>query len=118
MAVVSTDDLMTAIRNYVGENNDDAALKLLEDATDTINSLSSTDGEDWKAKYEENDANWRKRYRERFDNGNQVRKDMTEDDIAQNGDDNESYKDDVPEGEGEVGTESLFDDVFDEKKED
>lgn len=64
MAVISTEELLRQIRERTGESDDD--LTFLENVTDTIQSL--TDVEDWKTKYEENDAAWRTRYKERFDN--------------------------------------------------
>lgn len=68
MAVLSKDELLHLIRNRVGEDDTDEALQFLEDVTDTINDMVDRldDNTDWKKKYEENDAAWRKRYRERF----------------------------------------------------
>ena len=64
MAVRSYDDLLDMIKNRIGEDTSDESITLIEDFTDTYNSL--TDGENWKTKYEENDAMWRKKYKERF----------------------------------------------------
>ena len=64
MAVRSYDDLMTMIKNKIGDDTSDESITLIEDFTDTYNSL--TDGENWKTKYEENDAMWRQRYKDRF----------------------------------------------------
>lgn len=64
MAIISTEELLRQIRERTGESDDD--LTFLEDVTDTVHSLTSS--EDWKTKYEENDAAWRTRYKERFDN--------------------------------------------------
>ena len=50
------------LREIIGERTDDEALELLELIDD-----DGTDEEDWKTKYEENDASWRKRYKERFE---------------------------------------------------
>lgn len=46
---------------------DDESLSLIEDITDTINSYE--EAEDWKSKYEENDKEWREKYRARFMEG-------------------------------------------------
>lgn len=59
---LSFEELKKSIIGYIGERNDDVSLKLLEDVSDTMVS----DGTDWKLKYDELDAEWRKRYRERF----------------------------------------------------
>lgn len=63
MPVITTEELLNQIRERTGESDED--LTFLENVTDTVQSL--TDGENWKRKYEENDAAWRKRYKERFE---------------------------------------------------
>lgn len=65
MAVSTKEDLIARISESFGENLSDDNISLLEDVADTIDSFS--DKEDWKTKYEENDASWRKRYKERFE---------------------------------------------------
>jgi hypothetical protein len=65
MAVSSKENLIARISAIFGENLSDDNISLLEDLSDTIDSFS--DKEDWKTKYEENDASWRKRYKERFE---------------------------------------------------
>lgn len=69
MAVKSRDKILESIRARVGEQNDDETISFLEDVSDTLTDLETRaqgDGEDWKTRYEENDAKWRKRYTERF----------------------------------------------------
>lgn len=65
MAVSTKEDLVARLTASFGENLSDDNISLLEDVSDTIDSFSDT--EDWKTKYEENDASWRKRYKERFE---------------------------------------------------
>lgn len=65
MAVLSKEDLIAKLNASFGENLSDDNISLLEDVSDTIDAFSDT--EDWKSKYEENDAAWRKRYKERFE---------------------------------------------------
>ena len=65
MAVRSKEDLIASLTASFGENLSDDNISLLEDVSDTIDSFSDT--EDWKTKYEENDASWRKRYKDRFE---------------------------------------------------
>ena len=65
MAVLSKEDLIAKLTRRFGEDLSDDNLVLLEDVADTIDSLR--DKEDWKTKYEENDASWRKRYKDRFE---------------------------------------------------
>ena len=64
MAIKTIEELMGAVRARVGEDTSDEAIAFVEDVSDTLASLS--DAEDWKKKYEENDAEWRKRYQDRF----------------------------------------------------
>lgn len=69
MAVLSREDFFSMIKSKIGEDTSDEALKFIEDITDTYNDLSNSsknDGEDWKTRYEENDKQWRERYKERF----------------------------------------------------
>lgn len=71
MAVLTKEQFMEVLKTRVGDSTDDGDLKFLEDFTDTYNDLESKqtsdpDAENWKQKYEENDAAWRTRYKERF----------------------------------------------------
>ena len=69
MAIKTIEEILTELRARVGEQTDDETIAFLEDVTDTLDDLGTKaegDGTDWKAKYEENDAYWRKRYTERF----------------------------------------------------
>ena len=70
MAIVNKEEFLTALRNQIGDSTDDVALKLLEDFSDTYDDmfsrLNNTDNTDWKSKYEENDKEWREKYRARF----------------------------------------------------
>ena len=69
MAVKTREEILEELKVRVGEQNDDETIAFLEDVTDTLSDLETKakgDGTDWKTKYEENDAKWRKRYTERF----------------------------------------------------
>ena len=68
MAVRTKDEILQSIRDRIGDKIDsDESLALIEDVTDTIDSLSG-DGTDWKQRYEDNDKEWRQKYRDRFFN--------------------------------------------------
>ena len=71
MAVLNRDDFMSAIKKVVGENPTDELVTFVENMTDTYTDLESKtkDTTDWKAKYEENDKQWKKKYVDRFFNG-------------------------------------------------
>lgn len=68
MAVCTTDEILESIKTRVGDSTEDTDLEFLEDVADTLSDLrSKSEGqEDWKAKYEENDKQWREKYRDRF----------------------------------------------------
>ena len=60
---------MEKAKLILGDRTDDEAISFLEDCKDTI----SSDGDDWKTKYEAEveaknklDADWRKKYTDRF----------------------------------------------------
>ena len=69
MAIRTKDEILESIRGRIGESTDDETIAFLEDITDTFGDLEEKakgDGTDWKAKYEENDREWRTKYTERF----------------------------------------------------
>lgn len=69
MAVKTREEILESFRTRLGENPDDDSIAFLEDVTDTLDDFekrANGDGTDWKSKYEENDASWRKKYTERF----------------------------------------------------
>ena len=105
--VLTKKDIMEQVKGIIGENTDDASLKFLEDLSDTMDDLDTKakgDGEDWKAKYEENEREWRKRYQERFFNG--TTDDDKKDDILK--------PSDIKEGEEEEDEDEPlhFEDLF------
>lgn len=71
MAVLSHDDFMNAVKGLAGDNADDSTLAMIENFTDTFNDLETRakDTTDWKAKYEQNDNEWREKYKARFFEG-------------------------------------------------
>lgn len=72
MAVLGKEDFFKRIREQIGDDTSDESIAFIEDVTDTYNALeqSSKDETDWKSKYEELDESWKKRYRDRFFDGN------------------------------------------------
>jgi hypothetical protein len=66
MAVRTRDEILAAIRSRLGDDTSDDALTIIEDIDDTFKDYETRTGEDWKSKYDELDAQWRKRYRDRF----------------------------------------------------
>lgn len=71
MAVLSHDDFMSAVKGLAGDNADDNTLTMIENFTDTYNDLEAraSDTIDWKTKYEQNDNEWREKYKARFFEG-------------------------------------------------
>ena len=71
MAVLSHDDFMKAVKSLAGGNADDNTLTMIENFTDTFNDLETraSDTTDWKTKYEQNDNEWREKYKARFFEG-------------------------------------------------
>lgn len=85
MAVLSHDDFMSAVKGLAGDNADDSTLTMIENFTDTFNDLETraSDTTDWKAKYEQNDNEWREKYKARFFEGEEgtdpTKEDITDD---------------------------------------
>ena len=71
MAIRTVEEIMEAVKKRIGDAMDDESISFVEDISDTLQELSKRDGEDWKKKYEENDASWRQRYRDRFFSANE-----------------------------------------------
>lgn len=71
LMIRTKDELLESLRTRVGEDTDDETLSLIEDITDTVSDLESraSDTTNWKNKYEENDKEWRQKYRDRFFEG-------------------------------------------------
>lgn len=63
MAILSKDELIEKVRKYVGDRTDDETIEIIEDISDSID---STDADEWKKKYEDNDKMWRDKYISRF----------------------------------------------------
>lgn len=100
------DELISAVSEFIGENDADEALAILEDVTDTLTDFeerATGDGEDWKKKYEENDKAWREKYRSRF-----VKSSVTDEDFIEG----EDVDEDVDEDEIKT-----YEELFKEVKE-
>lgn len=81
MAIRSREDLLKSLTNLIGDNSTDENLAILEDVTDTLKDYEekTADQTDWKTKYEQNDADWRKKYKERFLSGETIKDEQEED---------------------------------------
>ena len=72
MAILDHDEYFNRLHERLGDDTSDEGISFLEDMTDTYNDLANRangDGIDWKAKYQELDESWKKRYRHRFFSG-------------------------------------------------
>lgn len=89
MAVLDRDKFFERIRERLGEDDSEEALSYLEDMTDTWDYLEAgarREGqEDWEEKYNNLDAEWRKRYRDRFFNTPEGAKEDQEGDVKNDG---------------------------------
>lgn len=63
MAKLSKEELLEKVRKYVGDRTDDESIEIVEDIND---SFDTSDADEWKRKYEENDKMWRDKYISRF----------------------------------------------------
>lgn len=102
MAVRTRDEILAAIRSRLGDDTSDEALAIIEDIDDTFSDYETRTGEDWRARYDELDAQWRKRYRDRF---------------FQEADNEEDVKDDNEEDLKDESEVKDFDELFTEKGE-
>jgi hypothetical protein len=105
LAVRTRDEIMNAIKARLGDDTSDETLSIIEDVNDTFSDYETRSGEDWKSKYDELDASWRKRYRDRF--------------FQSPGDKNTTKDGVVDDNTGDLqgeGKEKTFDDLFEEKE--
>lgn len=65
--VKTKEELLNGFKAKLGEDTSDETISLLEDLNDTLD--LTKDNVDWKAKYEENDKQWRDKYTSRFYEG-------------------------------------------------
>lgn len=81
MAIKSREELLKSLNSLIGDNSTDENLAILEDVTDTLKDYEekTADQTEWKSKYEQNDADWRKKYRERFMSGETIKEEQEED---------------------------------------
>lgn len=105
MAVLTREDYLERLNTLVGEDNSDESLQIIEDFTDTFDNLGTqndnNDNENWKQKYEELDATWRQKYRDRFMNSQTTEEDVIED------------QEDNVESDGEM---KEYDELFEERE--
>lgn len=104
--VKTKEEILNSIKDKFKDDTSDSTLGLIEDVSDTINDLESKVGnqDDWKAKYEENDKQWREKYKDRFFSGDTNEK-LTEPEKETESNEREyGYRDD--------GKPMTFDDLF------
>lgn len=101
--IKSKEELIEEIRAVVGDDTSDNVIALIENVSDTITELETSDGEEWKQKYEENDKMWREKYISRFTEGKAEPSPQTEPTTEPTADEEE--------------TEKTFEDLFEEEKE-
>lgn len=97
MAVVNKDTIMERLRENFNDNDSDDVLGLLEDVSDTLNDYQSRleENGDWKERYEQNDREWRQKYKDRFFNN-----------------DPEPDSEPEPDKDPEQATPTTFDELF------
>lgn len=72
MAVRKKEELFSKIQERFGNDTSDEGMSFVEDMFDTYNDLENKakgDGTDWKAKYNELNETWKKKYQHRFFSG-------------------------------------------------
>ena len=105
MAVRTREEIMEMIRERIGEDTSDSALAVIEDLTDTLDDYDAriAGSGDWQKRYEENDAAWRQRYKDRF---------------FGTGTDNDITEETAVEDPAEETAPQTFEELFKEEKED
>lgn len=97
MAKLTKNELIEKVKKYVGDRTDDETIEIIEDISDSID---SSDADEWKQKFEENDKMWRDKYISRF-----LEKKEKEDEL-----------DTLTEHEEEEKEYNSFEDLFEEEE--
>ena len=79
MAIRTRDELMNSIKDYLGEDTSDEALTLVQDISDTLGDSNAQTVADLRQQLKDQDANWRKRYRDTFFSGTPDKDDEDDD---------------------------------------
>lgn len=76
MAIRSREELLSSINERFSGDTSNEVLALIEDVTDTLSDYDRRIGDstDWEAKYNELDNQWRERYKARFFDSGEPRK--------------------------------------------
>lgn len=69
MAVKTREELMSSIKNYLGEDTSDEALSLVQDISDTLGDSNAQTVADLRQQLKDQDETWRKKYRDTFFSG-------------------------------------------------
>ena len=71
--VLGKEAFFEKVNAIIGDKVDDESLSFLEDMQDTYadmqKRIEDANGQDWKKRYEENDAMWRAKYKHRWNSG-------------------------------------------------
>lgn len=107
MAVITKEEILEKLKTKLGDDTSDETLGLIEDISDTFSDIETrlSDNTDWKKKYEENDKEWREKYRDRFFNP-----DKNDDKVG-------IGEDEVTSAETETELATTFDELFSTKGE-
>lgn len=81
MAVKTKEEILSAVKDRLGDDNSDEALSFIADISDTYDDMSNQIAKsgEWKKKFEQNDADWRKKYRDRFFSKPETEPDLEDD---------------------------------------
>lgn len=73
MAVLTREGFLEILQKFSGDDDSDEMLGYIADMTETYDTLQSSDADrykveadEWKSKYEENDKQWRAKYKSTF----------------------------------------------------
>ena len=101
MAVKKINEILESYKDLYSENVGEKDIEFLEDITDTLNDYEErlSASTDWKEKYETNDAEWRKRYRDRFFGGEPDEPDDPDGQEPEEPEEPKTYEDLFEEGE-------------------
>lgn len=69
MAVKTKDELMTTLKDFLGDNTSDEAIALVQDISDTLGDSNAQTVAELRQQLVDQDNSWRKKYRDTFFSG-------------------------------------------------
>lgn len=73
---LNKEELLEKVKSYIGDRTDDETISLIEDISDSMDTID--DNENWEEKYKMLDNEWREKYIARFSEPSELKEETIE----------------------------------------